>query len=47
MFHSDWEQIGVLVGYKPELEAAYNKIDKQQGPTVEHRELHSISCKNL
>ena len=23
------------------------KIDNQQGPTVQHRELYSISCKNL
>ena len=23
------------------------KIDNQQGPTVEHRELYSISCNNL
>ena len=23
------------------------KIDKQQGPTVQHRELYSISCNNL
>ena len=21
-----------------------HRMDKQQGPTVEHRELHSISC---
>ena len=24
-----------------------HKIDKQQGPTVEHRELYSISCNKL
>ena len=23
------------------------KIDKKQGPTVQHRELYSISCNNL
>ena len=23
------------------------KIDNQQGPTVEHRELYSVSCNNL
>ena len=23
------------------------KIDKQQGPTTEHRELYAISCNNL
>ena len=23
------------------------KIDKQQGPTVQHRELYSISCNKL
>ena len=23
------------------------KIDKQQGPTVQHNELYSISCNNL
>ena len=25
----------------------YIKIDKQQGPTIKHREIYSISCNNL
>ena len=25
----------------------YIKIDEQQGPTVEHRELYSLSCNSL
>ena len=25
----------------------YIKVDKEQGPTVEHRELHLVSCNNI
>ena len=27
--------------------ATIYKIDKQQGPTVEYRELYSVSCNNI
>ena len=30
-----------------QIQTTIYKIDKQQGPTVQHRELHSISCSNL
>ena len=34
----DWDQ---------QIQTTIYKIDKQQGPTVQHRELYSISCNNL
>ena len=33
----DWDQ---------QMQSILYKMDKQQGPTVEHRELYSISCDN-
>ena len=34
--------------YPPQqIHTTVYKIGKQQGPTVEHRELYSISCNNL
>ena len=29
------------------IKTTKNKIDKQQGPNVQHRELYSISCNKL
>ena len=37
------EKLGVWV---QQIQSVY-KIDKQQGPTVQHRELYSISCNKL
>ena len=38
-----WERDGVG-GWGQQLQTSTYRMDKQQGPTVEHRELYSISC---
>ena len=38
------DKLGV---WDQQIYTVVNKIDKQQGPTVQHRELYSISCNNL
>ena len=38
------EKLGV---WDSQIQTTIYKIGKQQGPTVQHRELYSISCNNL
>ena len=39
----DWERVGVRV-WDQQMQTMIYRMDKQQGPTVQHRELYSISC---
>ena len=38
------DKLGV---WDQQIQTTIHKIDKQQGFTVQHRELYSISCNNL
>ena len=38
------DKLGV---WDQQIQTTMYKIDKQQGPTVQHRELYSIPCNNL
>ena len=38
-----WGRDGVGV-WDLQIQTSINRMDKQQGPTVEHRELYSVSC---
>ena len=38
------DKLGV---WNQQIQTTIYKRDKQQGPTVEHRELYSVSCNNL
>ena len=38
-----WERVGVGV-WDQQMQTIIYRMDKQQGPAVEHRELYSISC---
>ena len=33
-----------LGGWDQQIQSTIYKIDKKQGPTIQHRELYSISC---
>ena len=37
------DKLGV---WDQQIHTTIDKIDKQQGPTIQHRELYSISCNN-
>ena len=39
----DWERVGVGV-WVQHMQTDIYRMDKQQGPTVQQRELFSISC---
>ena len=39
-----WDKLGV---WDSQIHTTIYEIDNQQGPTVQHRELYSISCNNL
>ena len=41
-----WERVGVGV-WDQQMQAGIYRMDKQQGPTVQHRELYSTSCDKL
>ena len=36
-----------LGAWDQQIQTTIYKIDKQQGPTVQHKELYTISCNNL
>ena len=38
-----WERVGVGVWHQ-QMQTGIYRMDKQQGPTVQRRELYSISC---
>ena len=38
-----WERVGLGV-WDQQMETGIYRMDKQQGPTVQHRELYSVSC---
>ena len=38
-----WESVGLGV-WDQQMQTGIYRMAKQQGPTIEHRELHSISC---
>ena len=40
---SGWETDGLGV-WDQQMQTGIYRMDKQQGPTVQHRELYSISC---
>ena len=35
---------GLLGFWDQQMQTITRRMDKQQGPTLQHRELHSISC---
>ena len=39
----EWERVGLGV-WDQQMQTGIYRMDKQQGPTVQHRELYSISC---
>ena len=39
----EWERDGLGV-WDWQMQTVIQRMDKQQGPTVQHRELYSISC---
>ena len=42
----EWERDGLGV-WDEQMQTIIYRMDTQQGPTVEHRELYSISCDKL
>ena len=42
-----WDGLDKLGVWDEQIHTTVYKIDKPQGPTVEHGELCSISCNNL
>ena len=39
-----WDKLGV---WDQQMQTIIYSMDKQQGPTLQHRELYSISCNKL